>query len=60
MKVRIVHQPSGLIDGKEWPAAGEEMDLPKAVAESMAEAGHVEVVVEKAVAPKGETRKAKG
>jgi hypothetical protein len=38
---------------------GEEIDLPQVVAEAMADAGHVKVVVEKRPAPKrGETRKA--
>jgi hypothetical protein len=46
MKVRIVRQPTGLINGVEWPAVGEEIDLPKSVAEPMAEVGDVEIVAE--------------
>lgn len=58
MKVIVVQPPTGLLNGRPWPEAGEEMDLPQAVAEAMAEAGHVKVVVEKRPAPKrGETRK---
>jgi hypothetical protein len=57
MKVRIVVQPTGLINGEPWAPVGEEMDIPQAVAESMAEVGHVEIVVEKRPAPKGEQRK---
>ena len=44
MKVRIVVRPSGLVDGKDWPDVGEEMDLPDVVAEGMIGAGHVEAV----------------
>lgn len=52
MKVRIVNRPTGLINGREWPANGEEIDLPQATAEGMAEAGTVEIVVEKRPASK--------
>jgi hypothetical protein len=48
MKARIINQPSGLLNGVPWPEVGEEIDLPDAVAVSMAEAGDVEVVAEKA------------
>ena len=59
MKVRIVNPPTGLINGKSWPDVGEEIDLPQVVAESMAETGQVEIVVEKRPASKArvETRK---
>lgn len=70
-KVRIIVRPTGLINGQEWPEAGQTMDLPKSVAEGMAAAGDVEIVadakpvdktaakVEKRPAPKAnvETRK---
>lgn len=44
MKVRVVNQPTGLLNGQPWPEAGETVDLPDVVAESMAAAGTVEVV----------------
>lgn len=44
MKVRIVRQPSGLLNAHPWPAEGETIDLPEAVAKGMAEAGAVEIV----------------
>lgn len=43
-KVRIIVRPTGCINGRDWPEAGEMIDLPDAVAEAMAEAGHVETV----------------
>lgn len=60
MKVRIVRQPTGLLNAQPWPAAGEEIHLPAVVAKSMAEAGDVEIIVEKAVAPEGEKRRGPG
>jgi hypothetical protein len=48
MRVRIVVQPTGCINGKYWPEVGETIDLPAAAAEGMIEAGHVERVAEKA------------
>lgn len=65
MKVRIKVQPSGLLNSEPWPEVGETIDLPDAVAETMAGAGAVEIVkaapkkVEKRPAPKAdvETRK---
>lgn len=58
MKVRIVVQPTGLINGEPWPAAGEEVDVPEAVAEAMAGAGHVEVVEKRPASKRNvETRK---
>ncbi len=44
MKVRVVNQPSGLLNGHAWPEAGQEIDLPDVVAEGMAAAGAVEIV----------------
>lgn len=57
MKVRMIKQPSGLINGYPWPAAGEEIDLPQVVAEDMAASGLVEVVVEKRPAAKKRVEK---
>lgn len=48
MKVRIIEQPTGLLNGNYWPAEGEVMELPDAVAEGMIGAGHVERVAEPA------------
>ena len=56
MKVRIIVQPSGCLNGSYWPAAGELIDLPDAVAEDMIAAGQVEKA--RAAAPKVETRPA--
>lgn len=62
MKVRIIHQPSGLLNGQPWPEAGETIDLPDATAEGMAAVGHVEIVksaakVEKRPAPSAKVEK---
>lgn len=65
MKVRIIQQPTGMINGAPWPAAGETIDLPDHVALGMATSGHAEPVAQKAAdraekrpAPaKAETRK---
>ena len=57
MKVRVVNPPTGLLNDEPWPAAGEEIDLPDAVAETMAAAGDVEVVKAKP-AKKAEKRPA--
>lgn len=58
MRVRIVNRPTGLINGVEWPPAGEEIDLPQSTAEDMAASGTVEIVVEKRPSKtKVETRK---
>lgn len=46
-KVEIVVQPSGLLNGRDWPAVGETIDIPDAVAEAMESAGHVKVVKSK-------------
>ena len=54
MRVRIIIQPTGLLNGAPWPAPGEELDLPDDTAEGMAEVGHVELVktaAKKAAAP---------
>ena len=37
-KVRVKVRPSGLINGREWPKAGEVIDLPAVVVESMGDA----------------------
>lgn len=61
MKVRVVNQPTGLLNGAPWPEAGEEMDLPETVAEGMAASGYVEVVkakpAKKAAAKSDESEK---
>lgn len=57
MKVRIVNQPTGCINGQYWPANGEEFDLPQATAEDMAAAGTVEIVETRPSKAKVETRK---
>lgn len=52
-KVKVVKQPSGLINTQPWPEVGETVELPDTVAEDMAEAGWVEVLkVEKRPAAK--------
>jgi hypothetical protein len=56
VKVRVVNQPSGLVNGAEWPAAGELVDLPDSVAEGMVASGDAEEV--KAEKPKAEKRPA--
>lgn len=43
-KFRVLFPFSGWINGQEWPAVGEEIDLPEKAAESMVEAGHLEPV----------------
>jgi hypothetical protein len=55
-KVEIVTQPTGLINGRDWPEPGETLELPDDVAESMAAAGTVKLV--KAAAKKVESRPA--
>jgi len=47
MKVRVVAQPTGLLNGQPWPEVGEEVELDDAVAEGMVKAGGVEVVKDK-------------
>jgi len=51
MKVRIKIRPSGLINGAEWPAVGELVDLPDLVATSMLGDGLVEVAPLEEVEP---------
>lgn len=61
MKVRVKVRPSGILNGRDWPEAGEVMDLPDSVAEGMIAAGTVEAVkaaAEKKDAEKVETRPA--
>lgn len=58
MKVRILVQPTGCINGRDWPAVGEEIDLPDSVAVDMAAAGAVEPVVVKEKVEKRPARKA--
>lgn len=56
-KARITVRPTGCLNGRPWPEVGEVVDLPDAVAEGMAKAGHVEVV-KAAAKPKAEKRPA--
>ncbi|WP_310250687.1 hypothetical protein [Microbacterium trichothecenolyticum] len=53
MKVRITEQPTGLLNGKEWPTAGEVIDLPDVVAVDLLNARMAEPV--KAAAPEAAT-----
>lgn len=57
MKVRIVVRPSGLLNGRDWPEVGEEMELNDTVAEGMIEAGLLEAVTEKRPASKANVEK---
>lgn len=43
MKVRTKVRPSGLINGAEWPPVGSEIDLADVVAQTMLDAGLVEL-----------------
>lgn len=43
-RVKILVRPSGYLNIQEWPEVGEELELPDAVAETMAGAGHVEIL----------------
>lgn len=43
MKVRTKVRPSGLINGAEWPPEGSEIDLADVVAQTMLDAGLVEL-----------------
>lgn len=54
MKVRVLIPPTGIYNGRPWPAKGETIDLPDHVAEGMIGAGNVERVEE----PKVEKRPA--
>ena len=63
MKVRIVNRPTGLLNGRNWPDAGEVLEVEDNVGADMCAAGIGEPVVEdkteKAVpSKKAETRKA--
>lgn len=60
MKCKILVRPTGAYNGAVWPAVGETIDLPDAIAESMAAAGDVEIVkaAAKTTEPKVETRPA--
>lgn len=63
MKVRIVNRPSGLLNGRDWPEAGEVIEVEDNIGADMCASGIGEPVVddktEKAVpSKKPETRKA--
>jgi hypothetical protein len=47
MKVRIKVQPSGLLNGAEWPEAGSEIDVPDVVGADLCSSGTAEPVAEK-------------
>ena len=46
MKVRIVNQPSGLLNGLPWPAPGEVLEVSDAAGADMCASGIGEPVVE--------------
>jgi hypothetical protein len=54
VKVRIINRPSGLINGVEWPAVGETIDLPDVVGQGMLASGDVEKADAKKAAAKPE------
>ena len=56
MKVRVLIQPTGLINGQPWAEAGEEMDLDDGAAELMIEAGWLERSKPKPVTEKRPTQ----
>ncbi|MCO5986568.1 hypothetical protein NE235_10685 [Actinoallomurus spadix] len=61
MRVKMRHQISGTRDGQDWPAPGEEIDLPEDEAVSVLNSGMAEAIEdadepEKATAPKPTTR----
>lgn len=66
MKVRIKVQPSGLLNDRAWPEAGEEIDVPDVVGADLCGSGVAEPVAERAkaekrpAASKGEQRTSKG
>ena len=65
MKVRIVNRPTGLLNGRDWPEAGEVFDVEDHIGADMCASGIGEPVVEdkteKAVpSKKAETRKSDG
>lgn len=57
MKVRIKVQPSGLLNGREWPEAGSEIDVPDVVGADLCSSGAAEPVAEKKAAEKRPTAK---
>jgi hypothetical protein len=60
MKVRIVNRPSGLLNGRDWPAVGETLEVGDFIGADMCAAGigtpEVDDKVEKAVVSEGEQR----
>ena len=64
MKVRMKERPSGLLNGREWPEAGETLEVPDVVGADLCRAGVAEPVAEprkgaeaRPAAKKAETRK---
>ena len=65
MKVRMKVAVSGTRNGQDWPAKGEEIDLPDGEAADLCAAGLAEPVAEKgepekAVAPEASERRGRG
>lgn len=59
MRVKIVHRPSGLLNGREWPEVGESLDVLDVVGEGLIAGGFAEQVAPlKARKPKVEKRPA--
>lgn len=46
MKVRIVNRPTGLLNGRDWPEVGEELEVEDHVGADMCASGIGEPVVE--------------
>lgn len=46
MKVRIVNRPTGLLNGRDWPEVGEELETTDEAGADMCAAGIAEPVVE--------------
>lgn len=55
MKVRIINQPTGLLNGQLWPEAGGTIDVPDVVGADLCASGAAEPVAD---APKAEKRPA--
>lgn len=58
MRVRIITQPTGLLNGREWPVAGEEFELPDVVGADACAAGWAEPAAVRKSAEKRPAKKA--
>jgi hypothetical protein len=58
MKVRIKVQPTGLLNGYEWPEVGGEIDVPDVVGADLCASGAATPVAEKKAEKKAEKRPA--